>query len=150
AATDSAAISAAGAFALTTLANRLAEASLTSTGPVTSAGTLRVGSSSRVASSATADATKTVDPTGSTANFGLGVAVAIDNAHASNDAFLAGNVTLRAPSVTVETLAPQGSTFGATATSGAGGKKVGAAGAFALNLVDNRSEALVKSGSVVD
>ena len=38
-------------------------------------------------------------------------------------------------------------TFGAEASSGAGGTSVGVAGSFALNLVDNTSEAVIAGGS---
>jgi hypothetical protein len=147
----------AGAFALTGLNTRQTEASITSTGAVTATGTVQVTAASATNSSATADASTTTGTTDASGNtFGLGVAVAIDKGSAGNRADISGNANVRGGTVTVAAQLPvSGRTgqipnaFSAQATSGAGAKNVGIAGAFALNAVNDTAEAVVPAGSAV-
>jgi mucin-19 len=144
----------AGAFALTDLNTRQTEASITSTGAVAATGTLQVTAASATTSSATADAsstTGTTDPSGNT--FGVGVAVALDQGRVGNRAAISGNANVRGGTITVAAQLPSaargGNAFSSQATSGAGAKNVGFAGAFALNAVNDTHEAVVPAGSAV-
>ena len=103
---------------------RTTQAYIASSGQV--AGTTAI---SVKASSSTTDAT-TADGSATTGNTGVGVAVAIDHAQATNEASIEGSADLAAPSISVEAMTP-GTTnaYGATATAGAGGTNVGVAGA---------------------
>ena len=83
------------------------------------------------------------------ASSGVGVAVAVDVAVVDTEAYLAGNASLVASSVTVETTAPGPSSFAARSTSGAGGSGVGVAGSIAVNVVTNGASAAVQTPAPV-
>ncbi|SEK85157.1 hypothetical protein SAMN04488032_107109 [Pacificibacter marinus] len=101
------------------------------------------------------DGTVSSDASASAAQIAIGAAAAVNAITSTNVASL-GNATYSANGVTVSALtaAPSGtphvSTFSTTAKSGAGGSKVGIAGALALNLIDASSTATVSGTSVVD
>ncbi len=111
----------AGALAITDL-TRSSQAFVGSTGQVSSPNAINVSSTSTTSDANVADGRAT------TGNVGVGVAVAIDLVHATNEASIAGNAQLAAPSIAVQALTPGSNTYGAQATSGAGGTKVGVAG----------------------
>ena len=115
---------------------------------ITATNSINVQASSDNNTSSVADGSAT------TGNVGVGVAVAIDHTNATNTATLEGAASLSAPSVMVQALTPAASmsdvhTYGAQATSGASGQNVGVAGALAINIVSNTSEASVAAGSHV-
>ncbi|MBL8225533.1 MAG: leukotoxin LktA family filamentous adhesin [Chromatiales bacterium] len=102
------------------------------------------------------DATATADGSsaGSTATVGIGAAVAVNKVTADTGAWV-GDADVTADGVTVtagmnDTAADGTNTIAATASSGAGGGKVGIAGALALNLIDVRSTATLRTGAGVD
>ncbi|MCX7166746.1 MAG: DUF4347 domain-containing protein, partial [Rhodocyclales bacterium] len=152
--TSSGSITVAGAVAVTNLTSD-SLAYVNTSGTVTSTGLLLVQSLNNSDASATADGSSI----GSGAA-GVGVAVAINNARAHNDAYLggagAGLVTAGSVSVeakmAAETVVPAATPtqiFGAQATSGAGGG-VAIAGSLALSVTDTTSTAVIKSGTTVN
>ncbi len=131
-----------GALAINDL-TRSTQAYIATTGSITAVGAVNVSSSAVTDSSADADGSAT------TGTVGVGVAVGIDLVNSSNQAYLGGSTQFSAPSVSVQTLNPQADSFAAQATSGAGGASVGVAGALALNLVKDSSQATVPASSTV-
>ena len=122
---------------------------------VTATNAINIGASSTNNTSTTADS----DATTSNATLSVGVAVAINDSVVSNTATVsntAGTTSLTAPTITVQAATPTTSdptpnilNSTASATSGVSGLNVGAAGALALNVVSNTSEASIPSGSTV-
>ena len=98
-----------------------------------------------------------VNPTTQASENGVGVAVAIDDTVLSNTAMVeaTGGVTsLSAPTIVVQATTPSVSpsdvhNASASATSGVSASNVGVAGALALNIVSNTTEAKVPLGSTV-
>ncbi|MHB1242601.1 MAG: beta strand repeat-containing protein, partial [Gaiellaceae bacterium] len=87
----------------------------------------------------------------SSSDVGIGVAVAINIAFVTNRA-TTGVTTLSGNGLVVEALmqdlaGDERHTFGAEATAGAGDVNIGVAGAVAISIVENRTEALVRSGA---
>ena len=140
--TSDGAVGLVGALAVTDL-TRDTEAYIASTGQITGTTAININSSSTTNDSTTADGSAT---NGST---GVGVAVAIDLAHATNEASIQANAKLSAPAITVQALTPGVSGYGTQATSGPGGTNVGVAGAVAINLVSNTSDAAVTTGNTL-
>jgi hypothetical protein len=113
----------------------------------------------RVDSSADNNATTEADASTTTANAdnSVGVAVAINDTVASNTATVestTGPASLSAPTIDIKATAPTASDDdvhddSASATSGVTGENVGVAGALAINIVSNTTEATVPSGSTV-
>jgi hypothetical protein len=153
AATPDGSIGVAGAVAINELNTRQTQASISTIGNITATGAVAVQSSSSTVVSATADGNPTGSgstgsgsgSTGSPAGFGVGVA--INEGSNDNRAVLGGSGTVKGSSITVSATAPQTNSFTASATSGAGGTDIGVAGAFALNLITNTSEAQVPSSA---
>ncbi len=120
---------------------------------ITAGGTIDIGASADNNATTSADG----EATTSNSNLSVGVGVAISDAIASNTATVSsttGTTTLTAPMITVGATSPAASStdahaISATATSGASGTNVGLAGALALNIVSNTTEAAVPSGSTV-
>jgi len=101
------------------------------------------------------DGIVSADASASASQFAIGAAAAVNAITSTNVARL-GNARYSANGVTVSALtaAPSGtphvSIFNTTAKSGAGGSKVGIAGALALNLIDASSTATVSGSAIVD
>ena len=92
-----------------------------------------------------------VQPGGS--GVAIGAGVAINLAKVVNEAFLPGGATVTSTGAAVEALMTgAGSThdFGAEAKAGAGGGSVSVAGSLGLNIVNLRTEGLLKTGSVLN
>ena len=144
--TSGGAISVAGALAFSKFKNNT-EAYLASTnGATLTASTLSIGTTTKNNLSTIADGSAV-----SSGALGVGVAVAVNVSDVSNKAYIGGKAVLNVGSSTVQALTPTTNNFTATATSGAGdGSKVGVAGSFALNKLNNSSQALLLSGSVID
>jgi len=87
---------------------------------------------------------------------GVGIGIAINKASVTNTAFVGADATVQSAGLSVQALMkdggdnPTANRFTAEASSGAGAAKVGVAGSLAINLVNNKTEALAKSGSVID
>ncbi|MFI5455223.1 MAG: beta strand repeat-containing protein [Isosphaerales bacterium] len=122
---------------------------------VTAGNAINIDASSNNNTSTVADANATT----SNANVSVGVAVAISDTDVSNTATVentAGTTSLSAPTIMVQAATPTMSSSTpnilnttASATSGVSGSNVGVAGALALNIVSNTSEASVPTGSTV-
>ncbi len=140
--TSDGAVGIVGAVAVTDL-TRDTEAYIASTGQITGTSAINIDSSSSTNDSTTADGSATIGTTG------VGVAVAIDLAHATNEASIQADANLSAPVITVQALTPGSNSFGAQATSGPGGTNVGVAGAVAINLVFNTSDAAITAGNTL-
>jgi len=122
---------------------------------VTAGNAINIDASSNNNTSTVADG----EATTANANLSVGVAVAISDTVASNTATIentTGTTSLSARTISVQTATPAASAAtpnvlntSATATSGASGTNAGVAGALALNIVSNTSEASVPSGSTV-
>ncbi|MCY2932452.1 MAG: hypothetical protein NTV86_23745, partial [Planctomycetota bacterium] len=142
-------VSVAGAFALTDLtANNLAHAA--SSGTIVTGGTLHVHAYNDTDSSATADASFTGEDAPAT---GVGVAVAANVPTIHNEAHLSGPVTGNGIEVDAQMNAADvdgKNTLAAKSTSGASGSSVGAAGSFAMNLVDSNASASLQSGGTIN
>src|SRR5712691_8050403 len=81
---------------------------------------------------------------------GVAIAIAVNVASITTDAYLAGNASLTAGGgVTVEATSPSSSSFTAHSTSGAGGSSVGVAGSVAVNVVTSSTTAEVKTPTPV-
>jgi hypothetical protein len=121
---------------------------------LTAAGPLTVGASDSASVAASGDGSAvTPDPSIPPAKAGIGVGVAINVAGATGLATIAPGAVVLAHglALTADSGAGGGSSFTATATSGAAGTDVGVAGSFAFNLVtDNSSTALIQGGASVD
>ncbi|WP_176250049.1 leukotoxin LktA family filamentous adhesin [Sulfitobacter sp. HGT1] len=127
--------------------------------------TLRSASNATGKTTATGAAVGQKDAAGNTpdpSKVGIGAAVAVNSVKVKNDATLGvaahtvGGLTVEALSLDVAKLmANPASTdtksdeFLASATSGAGGSKVGVAGSLALNLIDTQSTARISSAASV-
>ncbi|MCA9182206.1 MAG: hypothetical protein KDA51_12160, partial [Planctomycetales bacterium] len=129
---------------------------------VTSSGSIALSAANSVDSSVKADAsavgsgtTEDGNTTGGT-DRGLGIAVAINSADVAADASVGVLATVESRSglklsVTTETGSEDAvHQFSAEAISGAGGRKTGFAGSFALNKVHNRSQANVSASASID
>lgn len=109
-----------------------------------------------IAASGNTDAAAAADGSsaGSTATVGIGAAVAVNKVSARTQAWvgaaeiIANGVEITAGMTDIADDAVN--TFSAEASSGAGGGKVGIAGALALNLVEVRSTATLRGGAEVD
>ncbi|MEX1660830.1 leukotoxin LktA family filamentous adhesin [Thioclava sp. 15-R06ZXC-3] len=125
---------------------------------ITAGGALSVETANNTTGSVTTDGTAVGD---TPAAVGIGAAVAVNVVHTKNDATL-GDGTVNATSVTVSALKLDvaklvagdpadalGDTYLTSATSGAGGSKVGLAGSLALNLVDTQSQATIADNATV-
>jgi filamentous hemagglutinin family protein len=116
----------------------------------TTGGSLTLSASNNTDAYAVADGSAV----GGTAAIGVGAAVAINKATSRNAATLGvGNHS--AVGTTVEARmtnvgSDRTSTFGAEATSGAGGAKIGIAGSLALNIVDHTSTATLNATTELD
>ena len=135
-------VSVAGALAITSL-------SRTNLADIATSGTISSSNGVSIVSSATTSSTATADGSSVGGNTGVGVAVAIDHVNASNLATLGGTTQFTSGPVNVQTQDPAPSLFSAKATSGAGAQSVGVAGALALNIVTNTSQAGIASGSSI-
>ncbi len=140
--TSDGAVGLVGALAVTDL-TRETEAFIASTGQITGTTAININSSSTTNDSTTADGSATTGATG------VGVAVAVDLVHATNEASIQANAKFSAPAITVQALTPGASAYGAQATSGPGGTNVGVAGAVAINLVSNTSDAAITAGNTL-
>src|SRR5690606_32157643 len=91
---------------------------------------------------------------GSTATVGIGAAVAVNSATVLTDAHIgAADVTANGLAVRALMTDVGGDTthtFAAEAKAGAGGGKVGIAGALALNLIDVGATAEIRTGARID
>src|SRR5262249_32077180 len=125
---------------------------------VNAGGLLRLSSFSDSDASANADSsTVKLDPNAPpSSSVGVGASVALNSVDAAGEASIRSGALVNAHGLTLEALhtttnsVDTSNTFSATATSGAGAKNVGVAGAVALDLVSNRSSALVKTGASVN
>ena len=139
----------AGALAVNVSESR-AHAYVPQGGAVSAGGALGLHASNNTDSSAKADGSTTGD-----AGVGVGVAIGLNFAVSESLAYVGSNATIDAVGVTIESLMTDVdddsvSESSAEATSGAGSDKVGVAGGLALNIVENRAEAMIKSGAAVD
>ena len=77
--------------------------------------------------------------------------MALNLAVDTNQAYVADNTTVNSDGLTVTALMPtsgaQTDVFGASATSGAAGTKVGVAGSLAVNAVANTTDAFLQGGT---
>jgi filamentous hemagglutinin family protein len=92
---------------------------------------------------------------GSTTQVGIGAAVSVNKVASVADAIVGATAVVRANGLSLsagmtDVAGDTTHTVLAQAASGAGGSKVGIAGSLALNLVDTRSEALVRGGAIVN
>ncbi len=83
------------------------------------------------------------------ASAGIGIAIAVNVAVINTDAFLAGNTTISAGSVSLESVSDGPSGFKVHATAGAGGSSVGVAGSIAVNVVVSNTVADVETPTPV-
>ena len=132
------------------VADSKAEAFIPDGRAVDTDGALTVSASNNTDAKASADGSAA----GSTATVGIGAAVAINSANAASTAYI-GDANVTANGVAVRSLMTDvggdtTNTFGADAKAGAGGGKVGIAGALALNLIDVSSTAEIHSGAAVN
>jgi hypothetical protein len=116
---------------------------------INSSGLIKGSSSITVDSSSTTDDSTTADGSDTTGKVGVGVAVAINLANVTNTATIQGGADDSAPTISVGAMTPPPpadttNPFSASATSGAGGSKVGVAGSVAINLVTDTSSAEVE------
>lgn len=117
---------------------------------VNSSGALTVQASNNTDARAAADGSAA----GSTATVGIGAAVAVNKATARSEAYI-GDADISTNGVAVRSLMTNvggdaTNTFAAEAKAGAGGGKVGIAGALALNLIDVSGTAGIHSGAAVN
>ncbi|RJR48541.1 MAG: calcium-binding protein, partial [Desulfobacteraceae bacterium] len=131
------------------------QAFLSSGNPIATSGALTIQADQDTDSSVTADGSRTGD-----AATGVGVAIAVNTPTVLNQAYLAGSVSAGSIQVGAGMLSsssipnmtdPDGkSVLAATATSGGGNASgVGAAGSFALNVVNVDSLAYIQEGASV-
>ncbi len=109
-----------------------------SAGTITSAGDVTLNATASTTAVVKADASRTSDATG------VGVAVAINSAAVTDQAYVAS--TLSARSLDIEATTPDGTTntFSAEAISGAGAQDTGVAGSLAFNMATVRYDASLK------
>ena len=110
---------------------------------VTSGAKVRVASAGETDAAASADGSQT--DSGGT-NVGVGAAIALNVANGTNRATIGDNAQVKGKGVEVSATMVSGETsdFGAEAKSGAGGGKVGVAGALAINIVNTTHAALIE------
>ncbi|MDP2375510.1 hypothetical protein, partial [Reyranella sp.] len=142
-------VSVAGAVAVN-LSKSHALAYIPDNGVVSSGGLLTLSASNNTDGVAKADGTASSGGAGT----GVGVAVGINLVNARNEATVGAGATVNAQWLTVEALMTDvggdtTSTVGADAVSGASGGKIGIAGSLALNIVDNKNLAEIRSGATV-
>ena len=109
---------------------------------VTSGGKLTLASAGQMAASATADGSQSGDT-----RVGVGAAVALNVGTSTSQSLIGDGAKVTSQGLTLTSLMPTAapaSTFGASATSGAGASNVGVAGSLALNVVINSHEAEVQ------
>ncbi|OJX15880.1 MAG: hypothetical protein BGO82_13335 [Devosia sp. 67-54] len=141
--TSEGSVSAVGGFAITDLTSTTL-AKIDSTSSVTATGDVSLAAKTSNSAETTADGSAVDSKTG------VGVAVAFNLAHVSNDAIVDGPLHAGALDITAGMLAPDGkNSFTATATSGAGASNVGVAGSLATNLVDTESVAGIGGNGAV-
>ncbi|RZI65243.1 MAG: leukotoxin LktA family filamentous adhesin, partial [Variovorax sp.] len=128
---------------------------------VTAAGALALSASSntdaKVATdgSALPQADADGNTAGSTTQVGVGAAVSVNRVTSIADATIGGQAVIASNGLSLsagmtDVAGDATHTVSTEAAAGAGGSKVGVAGALALNLIDARSQALVRSGATVD
>jgi hypothetical protein len=121
---------------------------------INAGGSLTISSANTTSGKATADGSA-VGESGSQSKVGIGVAAAVNVVDKTNIARL-GNAAHSADGVTISATQygdpanPDVDTYESTATSGAGGSKVGIAGSLALNLINARATAEIASGGSVN
>lgn len=138
--------------------NSLVSAGVPDGRTITAGGALNIATSNNTTGSVTTDGTAVGD---TPAAVGIGAAVAVNVVHTKNNATL-GNGAVNAASVDISALKLDvaklvagtpadalSDTYLTSATSGAGGSKVGLAGSLALNLVDTESNATIAGGATV-
>ncbi len=124
-------------------------ANMTDGRDITAGGHLTVIAANGTSGSVTSDASA------SGTQVSIGAAASVNAITSTNNARL-GTATYTANGVTVSALkatppnAPHVDSFVTSAKSGAGGTKIGIAGALALNLIDSSSVATISSTSIVD
>jgi hypothetical protein len=117
---------------------------------------ISAGGSLTVASANTTGGTITADGSAAKAEVAIGVAVAVNAVEKTNTARLgaathsANGVTVRATQFGSDPANPDVDLYEATATSGAGGGKIGIAGSLALNLIDAQTSAQIATGASVN
>ena len=117
-------------------------------------GSLTLASANTTSGKASADGSA-VGEGGSQSQVGIGVAVAVNVVDKTNLAQL-GKAAHKANGVTIsatqfgDPASPDADAYETSATSGAGGSKVGVAGSLALNLITVRTTAEIASGASVD
>ncbi len=118
---------------------------------VSAGGAITVASSATTSGAATSDGQAVTGEDGGTSEVGIGVAVSVNVVKETNTAYLGAAVHSGA-GVNVRALQATGAptdTFLASATSGAGGSKVGIAGSIALNIVTLDTTARIAGGATV-
>ena len=133
----------AGAVAVSDLQNAT-QASLGSTQLAT------VNGAATLTSRATNSAAVSADGSATSGTTGVGVAVAVNVAKSSNQAFVGQNLNAQSLAITAG-MNPAGATnqFATTAVSGAGASSVGVAGSIAVNALDLSNAATINSGFTV-
>ena len=119
---------------------------------VSAGGALTIQSGATTSGSATSDGQAVAGEDGGTSQVGIGVAVSVNVVNETNTARL-GAATHDAEGVSVGANQATGAdtdTFEVSATSGAGGSKVGIAGSVALNIVTLDTTARIAGGANVD
>ena len=131
------------------IATSKAQATLPDNAVITAGGLLTLSAANHTDATAKADGSAT----GSSA-VGIGAAIAINVPLLKNEATIGQGATIQAKGLVLEALMTDvkgdtTQTFGADATAGASGKKIGIAGAVAFSILDAESLAVVKSGTTV-
>ncbi|MBT9459458.1 MAG: LEPR-XLL domain-containing protein, partial [Burkholderiaceae bacterium] len=138
---DSSALSTAGALAVNVASSRV-DAGITVGREVTAAGAVTIKAQAEAHSAAVADGTVTL--VGENSNDkGVGVAIALNVGSAEAHAYVAGKLNSAGLSLTAGTPDDAKHTSKAVATAGAGGGKLGAAGALAINAGSAKTLATV-------
>lgn len=117
-----------------------------------SGGSVVLASANETDTLAKADASVLAD-TNQATTVGLAAAVAINKSTITNETTVGTNAFLSANTLTVQATMRDGvgsHSAEANAISGAGGRKVGVAGALALNIQDNVTQAVVKAGATIN
>ncbi|GGD47721.1 leukotoxin LktA family filamentous adhesin [Sinisalibacter lacisalsi] len=118
---------------------------------ITAGGSITVASGATTGGEATSDGQAVKGEDGGTSQVGIGVAVSVNVVQETNTAYL-GSGTHAGAGVNVRALQATGAatdTFLTSATSGAGGSKVGIAGSVALNIVTLDTTARISGGASV-
>ncbi|MEE4354548.1 MAG: leukotoxin LktA family filamentous adhesin, partial [Desulfatiglans sp.] len=138
--TNEGSVDVAGAVAISDLTS-LNQADISSSGAIVASGAINIQAEAATNASTTADGSAT------SGDVGVGVAVGLNIASATNRAFIADEANVSGGSVGIKALMDANDAsndFSAEAISGAGASNVGVAGALALNVVVNTSEAFVE------